>query len=95
MRMSLKEDQIARALFTLSLETQEHSCFSFRVIAAEAGIPAKGVRRPVRALARKGLAIYERGLWRWDGGGPAGAGYRLTELGLAEVERLHRKDGAP
>ena len=47
------------------------------------GLPLKKVRRAVRSLARKGLAVYGRGLWNDDG--PAGSGYACTEKGYEEI----------
>jgi hypothetical protein len=55
----------------------------FATIAARSGLDPKHVRRTVRSLARKGYAAYGRGLWRWDDGGPAGAGYCCTAAGYA------------
>ncbi len=43
------------------------------------------VRRICRHLARKGWTEYGRGLWTEDGE-PFGSGYRITELGAAQLE---------
>lgn len=60
---------------------------SFATIAKKSGLPQEQVRRTVRALARKGLAEYGRGLWSEDGE-PMGSGYCCTSKGyeLAGVE---------
>ena len=55
-------------------------CATFASIVASTGMDRKTVRRHVRALARKGLAEYYRGLWDEDGN-PRGAGYCITEAG--------------
>ncbi len=53
---------------------------NFKTIAKRSGLDPKHVRRTVRALARKGLAEYARGLWSEDGE-PRGSGYCCTKLG--------------
>ena len=55
---------------------------SFGPVEAETGLPRNLVRRACRHLARRGLLIYDKGLWS-DAGAPAGAGYGLTERGHA------------
>jgi len=49
--------------------------YSFAAISAGTGLSRDDVRECCRSLAGKGLAVFSRGLWRWDGSGPAGAGY--------------------
>ena len=58
--------------------------FPFKRIARK-GLPLPQVRRAVRALARKGVAVYGRGLFTEDGE-VAGAGYALTLVGLEALE---------
>ena len=53
---------------------------SFAYLCKTTGFPRNVVRRICRHLARKGLALYERGLWN-DEGLPAGAGYGITVEG--------------
>ena len=66
--------------------TSEQECYrSFKRI-AEGGLALHLVRRTVRALARKGLAVYEKGLWT-DDGTPAGAGYALTKAGEEMLDK--------
>lgn len=60
---------------------EDFGYLSFKTIAGRSGLDLKVVRRTVRALARKGLAKYERGLWTEDGE-LAGSGYAATEAGL-------------
>jgi hypothetical protein len=62
----------------------DFDCLRFSAIAKRAAIDPKHVRRSVRALARKGLAEYVKGLWNEDGE-PAGSGYRCTEAGFARA----------
>ncbi len=55
-------------------------CMPFLPIMDRTELDRKTVRRNIRALARKGLAEYFRGLWTEDGD-PAGAGYCITTAG--------------
>jgi hypothetical protein len=59
---------------------------NFTSVAGRCDLPQPLIRRTVRALARKGLLAYERALWNDDG--PAGAGYRITESGMARLDAL-------
>ena len=45
-------------------------------------------RAACRSLTDRGYAFYMRGLWSEDSGMPAGAGYGVTEKGLAYLETL-------
>ena len=65
-------------------------CMPFRPLMDRTELDRKTVRRNIRALARKGLAEYFRGLWTEDGD-PAGAGYCITVAG----QRLADKDAPP
>lgn len=58
----------------------EGYCLNFKAVAARSEIERHLVRRVVRACARKGLLVYERGLFN-DEGEVAGAGYGLTAKG--------------
>ncbi len=60
----------------------DFDCLNFKAIARRGKLDPKHVRRSVRALARKGLAEYAKGLWTEDGD-PAGSGYRCTPAGRA------------
>ncbi len=62
----------------------EANCIFFRYIAKETGLNERKVRHAVRALARKGLAEYVRGLFN-DDGVTAGSGYRATEKGASLI----------
>jgi hypothetical protein len=61
-------------------------CLPFKHICPE-GMELKKVRRHVRALARKGLAKFYRGLMD-DDGMVAGAGYSATEEGANLIESI-------
>ena len=59
---------------------EECNCYRFKYIAKETKLTIQQVRRSVRALARKGLAEYLRGLFDEDGM-VAGSGYCATKEG--------------
>ncbi len=59
-------------------------CTPFAPVEQDTGYDRRTVRRHIRALARKGLAEYFRGLCTEDGVF-AGAGYCITEAGRVEV----------
>ena len=59
-------------------------CTPFAPIQNHTGYDRRTVRRYVRALARKGLAEYFRGLCTEDGE-LAGAGYCITVAGRSEL----------
>ena len=73
------------ALYELTAPDGE-MCMPFLPLMDRTELDRKTVRRNVRALARKGLAEYFRGLWTEDGD-PAGAGYCITKAGQAESEK--------
>ena len=79
----MTEDQ-RKCLEALGDQTAPNAemCMPFAPLMQHTGLDRKTVRRNVRALARKGLAEYFRGLWT-EGGEPAGAGYCITTAGLA------------
>ena len=56
---------------------------NFRYLTTLTDLDRREVRLACRALARKGLAQYERGLWSDDA--PGGAGYCSTPAGFALV----------
>ena len=61
-------------------------CMPFAPIMAHTELDRKIVRRNIRALARKGLAEYFRGLTTEDGE-IAGAGYCITKAGRMLAEK--------
>jgi Mn-dependent DtxR family transcriptional regulator len=62
----------------------DYGYLSFDQIAHRSGVERYRVRRFVRALARKGLVQYGRGLWS-DEGDMRGAGYGLTTAGAGVI----------
>lgn len=66
--------------------TGEEYYLNFKSVARRSGLDPQHVRRSVRALARKGLAEYGRGLWTEDGE-LAGSGYRATPAGRAAAAK--------
>ncbi len=62
-------------------------CTPFWPIEQITGFERREVRRHVRALSRKGLAEYFRGLTT-EQGDFAGAGYSITKAGLGEWQRM-------
>ena len=80
MKLSEREAKALRALANYYNHDGNHLCFA--AIAEEAQMPIKQVRRTVRALARKGLAQYGRGLFTAEGD-MAGSGYCCTAAGYA------------
>lgn len=80
--LSKNEWRVLTALTDLGGEQNEGSCFYFIGIARHAHMRKNDVRLACRSLARKGLTVYERGLFSDYGeGGVAGSGYRATEAG--------------
>ncbi len=73
------------ALYGLSSPDGE-MCVPFAPLMAHTELDRKTVRRNVRALARKGLAEYFRGLWSEETDLPAGAGYCITRKGRTLCE---------
>lgn len=73
---------------------EDFSYLPFHAIARDSGLARENVRRTVRALARKGMLKYLKGLWT-DDGEMAGAGYGPTDLGWAYVNCILRKAPKP
>lgn len=68
------------ALHLLCKEQDEGTCFYTRTIAKEAGMDEKKARIAIRALVRKGLAEYRRGLMN-DDAMCVGSGYCISTEG--------------
>lgn len=62
----------------------EDYCTRFKYIADDLKLEVRQVRRACRALARKGLAKYVRGLFD-DDGMVAGSGYCATDIGAKQI----------
>lgn len=83
-KLTANETEALRGL----VGTDRHERFrTFGGVSSHCELPKHLIRRTVRALARKGLAIYEKGLWS-DDGMPAGAGYALTQAGSDMADAL-------
>lgn len=83
--MSVSDRELLALKALASAADYDGFCYlSFAGVAQRSGLDPKHVRRTVRALARKGLAEYGKGLWT-DGGEPAGSGYAITKLGHAAI----------
>lgn len=61
-------------------------CVPFAPVERETGYDRRTVRRHIRALARKGLAEYFKGLCT-ESGDFAGAGYCITKAGRMMLEK--------
>ena len=85
--MTLLPPKQAKVLDALDHLTRDDYYIGFKFLSVNTGLDVAEVRRLVRALARKGLAAYGRGLWSEDGG-PAGSGYRCTKLGRVIAKEL-------
>lgn len=86
-------DNERKVLTVLSDYEMEGQCLYFRSIALEVNMDWRKVRRVVRALARKGLAEYHRGLFD-DDGRVAGSGYCISKAGRTAIRvGVNRKDG--
>lgn len=73
-----------RILEVLGEAGEDFPYFTFDCIASLARLPRQRVRFCCRAMARKGLTQYGKGLWT-DDGRPAGSGYAITESGRASL----------
>ena len=82
MPVSDRELKALRALVDVFGYDGDH--LSFKLIAQRSGLDPLHVRRSVRALARKGFALYGKGLWSDEG--PRGSGYCATHDGACLVQ---------
>ena len=76
----------AQAMTAWQSAYRDFGFLSFSTIERRSTLPSHLVRRVTRALARKGLVTYARGLFT-DMGEVAGSGYGLTELGRQYLNR--------
>lgn len=84
-KVSEFEYLVLKELAECFYDETDWSAFYMRGLVAHTKLTLAQVRRSVRALARKGLAAYERGLFDEDGQ-VAGSGYRATKAGKELVE---------
>lgn len=80
--MTPDQTKVLKAFAQLCEEHGDDYYWCFSTIGAAAGLDRRRVRLAVRALARKGLARYAKGLTN-DDGEMAGAGYAVTPAGNA------------
>lgn len=81
MKINDTERKVLAALAEAYSDYEDFCYLAFAGISRRSAIEdRKAVRRACRSLARKGLALYGRGLWS-DDGEPAGSGYRCTKEG--------------
>jgi RIO-like serine/threonine protein kinase len=80
MKVSEREYKILEVLANAG-GREDFGYLSFAGIAKRSKLDQSIIRRTVRALARKKLAEYGRGLWS-DGGEPRGSGYCATSDGI-------------
>jgi hypothetical protein len=82
----------ADCLEALSSHTMPHGemCVRFWTVEQSTGRPRREVRLAIRALARKGLAEYHRGLMTEDGD-LAGSGYCITPAGREWLEARYQE----
>lgn len=78
-----------KCLEILAIKSIPHgeACLSFRTIEVSASLSRVDVKRSVRALFRKGLAEFHKGLCS-DAGDFAGSGYCISAYGKAIAETL-------
>jgi len=81
-----EREQKCLAVLVDYVNGEEERCVYMKTIAEETKLTLVQVRRSVRALARKGLAKYHRGLFDEDGK-VAGSGYCASEEGTQFIEK--------
>ena len=80
-KLSERELLCLKALVEFGNENEDGFCTTFKHIAELAGLNETQGRRSVRALVRKGLAEYHRGLFNEDGD-VAGSGHCVSPAGV-------------
>lgn len=86
-KISDREKICLKAMGEILLHSDDGMCTYFRFIAEHAKLPINKTRQAVRALVRKGLAEYHKGLFN-DDGMVAGSGHCLTRKGEEIINRL-------
>lgn len=83
----------ATCLNALALKSIPHGemCLPFRTVEVFTGLNRTHVKRSIRALARKGLAEFHKGLCNLDGEF-AGAGYCITPAGQERIGPVEYED---
>ena len=86
--MTEGQEECLKALFNYS-SPDGRMCLPFAPIMEETGLDRATVRRNVRALKRKGLAEFYKGLVCEDDGTLAGAGYCITQEGFSLMQKKY------
>jgi hypothetical protein len=84
--VKLNENQLKCLKALMEYYNEDGNCVYFRTIVKKTGLTLKQVRLSVRALARKGLAEYHKGLFSMDDGMVAGSGYCASFAGAMMLE---------
>lgn len=74
--------------------SEDYGYLSFASVSRRSSVEPYKIRRAVRAIARKGLLQFGKGLWD-DEGSPRGSGYGLTKTGRAYLDTITNPDSAP
>lgn len=82
MNLNDNERKVLAALYKSGLCYDEFCYLSFNGLVLATPLDRATIRRACRSLARKGLAVYGKGLCR-ESGEFAGAGYAITKAGSA------------
>lgn len=85
MKISERQRKVLEVL--VERHHEEDNCLYFRCIADRSGLDVRESRIAARALVRKGLAEYVRGLFD-DDGMVAGSGYCSTTAGKILIEAI-------
>lgn len=90
--VKINDNERACLMALASEYDSDMNCLYMREVARRTGLDEKLVRRSVRSLGRKGLALYVRGLFNEDGQ-VAGSGYQASregwEMVSADLEAPH------
>lgn len=89
-KVSEREHKALEALFETYCNSEEGACIYSRTIASRSGLKENEARNAVRALVRKGLAEYHRGLFD-DEGMVAGSGFCLSKEGAELMEKEEKQ----
>lgn len=82
MKLTEAQQRERRILSVMAEAGDDYGYFGFDVLSRQTQIARRQVRLDVRRMARKGLALFGKGLWT-DEGEPAGSGYAITPAGRA------------
>jgi hypothetical protein len=89
-RLSTTETKVFKAW---SETDRDFGYLTFEATAQYSGIAKHRIRRAVRAIARKGLLQFGKGLWT-DEGALYGSGYGLTDAGREYLNTITNPDSS-